>query len=50
VDGNIWLFDYIDDVTAAISDGFGLNMQLKFMELHQIKGNYGITKNDRIAT
>jgi transposase len=41
---NIWLFDYIDDITDYMNEVFGTNFGKKLMTLQEIKSNLGAVK------
>jgi transposase len=44
LDQNIWLFDYVDDVTVDIGDVFGIDFGKKVMTLSEIRCVLGDTK------
>jgi transposase len=41
---NIWLFDYIDEVTDDMNEAFGTNFGRKQMTLKEIKNNFSTSK------
>jgi len=44
IEQNLWLFDYVDEVTDDINRVFGIDFNKKVMELKKIKENIGKTK------
>ena len=43
-DQNLWLFDFVNDVTDDFNTTFGTNFGLKRMTLKEIKNNFALTK------
>jgi transposase len=44
LDQNVWLFDYVDEITDDINVAFGTNFGQKLMTLQEIKKNLGEAK------
>ena len=49
VDKNLYIFDYVDEITLAMKDGLGIDFSKEFLTLKEIKNILAMTKKTSFA-